>query len=463
MLSWETDVEIHALRARGWTVSAIARHVGADRKTVRAYLSGTRMPGVRARGTPDEFVPFVEYCRLRLVDDPHLWAMTLYDEVRGLGYPGGYSTFTRAVRTLRLRPHCEPCAGSKGRDHAIIDHPPGVETQWDWVELPDPPPGWGAGSQAHLLVGALSHSGRWRGVLADREDLPHLVEAIHGVVTRLGGLTQRWRFDRMSTVCTPAGRLSPSFAAVAKFYGVGVDLCPPRHGNRKGVVEKANHAATQRWWHTLPDDVSVVAAQASLDKTTTALDARRRVRDGQRVTVADLVVAEALRPAPPMPYPAEVEVARTVSPQALVSFRGNQYSIGPGMAGNQVVVRHRLGTYTLVIATAGGAVLAEHRRVPDGGGAIERAEHHVVALKAAVLKAFSDARPCKHKTRRPPSAASMAEAARLRGVDDSDPAARVVIDLAKYAAAAHHLSRTPMSTTDDPTDIAGNNDDEEMA
>ena len=57
----------------------------------------------------------------------------------------------------------------------------------------------------------------------------------------------------------------------------------------------------------------------------------------------------------------------------------------------------------------------------------------------------------------------MAEAARLRGVDDSDPAARVVIDLAKYAAAAHHLSRTPMSTTDDPTDIAGNNDDEEMA
>jgi hypothetical protein len=41
-----------------------------------------------------------------------LWAVTLFDEVRELGYPGGYSTFTRGVRTLRLRPHCEPCAAA---------------------------------------------------------------------------------------------------------------------------------------------------------------------------------------------------------------------------------------------------------------------------------------------------------------------------------------------------------------
>jgi transposase len=459
LLSWEADVEIHALRARGWTVSAIARHVGADRKTVRAYLSGARTPGVRARGTPDELVAFVEYCRLRLADDPHLWAVTLHDEVRELGYPGGYSTFTRALRTLRLRPHCEPCAASRGRDHAIIDHPPGEETQWDWVELPDPPPGWGAGSHAHLLVGALSHSGRWRGVLADGEDLAHLVEAIDAVVARLGGLTQRWRFDRMSTVCTPSGRLSAGFAAVAKYYTVAVDLCPARHGNRKGVVEKANHAAAQRWWRTLPDGASVQTAQASLDTKAVALDARRRVRDGQRLMVADLATAEGLRPPPPAPYPAEVEVSRTVSAQALVAFRGNQYSIGPGLSGAHVLVRHRLGASTLTIATSAGVVLAEHRRVRDGAGAVVRAEHHVTALETAVLAAFSDARPCKHKTRRPASSASMAEAARLRGFGEDDPANRVVIDLASYAAVAARLGHTPPSTTDNSHD----NDGKEMA
>ena len=39
-------------RWRGWTISAIARHLGRDRKTVRAYLSGKRTPGVRRRSTP---------------------------------------------------------------------------------------------------------------------------------------------------------------------------------------------------------------------------------------------------------------------------------------------------------------------------------------------------------------------------------------------------------------------------
>jgi IS30 family transposase len=35
MLTQEDDVEIHALARRGWSVSAIARHTGRDRKTVR--------------------------------------------------------------------------------------------------------------------------------------------------------------------------------------------------------------------------------------------------------------------------------------------------------------------------------------------------------------------------------------------------------------------------------------------
>ena len=39
------DVEIHALRMQGWSISAIARHTGRDRKTVRAYLSGDRAEG----------------------------------------------------------------------------------------------------------------------------------------------------------------------------------------------------------------------------------------------------------------------------------------------------------------------------------------------------------------------------------------------------------------------------------
>lgn len=84
MLLWEEDVEAHALRQQGWSISAIARHLGRDRKTIRRYLSGEREPGKRKRAEPDPFEPFVEYCRVRLADDPHVWASTLLDEVSEL-------------------------------------------------------------------------------------------------------------------------------------------------------------------------------------------------------------------------------------------------------------------------------------------------------------------------------------------------------------------------------------------
>ncbi|GED90865.1 transcriptional regulator [Streptomyces sp. 6-11-2] len=174
MLTWEEDVDAHALRRQGWTISAIARHLGRDRKTIRAYLNGERAPRQR-RQAPDTFFPFLDYCRQRLADDPHLWASTLFDEVVQLGYRGAYSTFTGALRRYEVRPYCEPCHASQGRDRAVIEHPPGEEVQFDWVELPDPPAGWGIGGHAHLLVGALAHSGRWRAVLAESEDFPHLV------------------------------------------------------------------------------------------------------------------------------------------------------------------------------------------------------------------------------------------------------------------------------------------------
>ena len=279
-------------------MSAIARHLGRDRKTVRAYLNGKREPGQRKPAGPDRFEGFAEYCRIRFGDDPHLWAATLFDEVCGLGYDGGYSSFTRGLRARGLRPGCEDCAaaGVPG-EFAIIGHPAGAETQWDWVELPDPPPSWGWGKAAHLLVGALARSGAWRGVLAESERRPYLAASLHGVCGRLGGVTRSWRFDRMSTVCFPeSGDLKPSFAEAAKYYGVTVDVCPSRRGWRKGVVEKANHSAAQRWWRTLPDEATPAQAQAGLDAWCAAKgDVRRRVRDGRRTAVGELMAAEPLR------------------------------------------------------------------------------------------------------------------------------------------------------------------------
>jgi transposase len=446
MLTWEEELEAEALFKRGWTISAIARHLGRDRKTVRAYLSGERTPGVRRRSTPEVFEPFAAYVTQRLADDRHVWTSTLFDEVVELGYPGSYPSFTRALRARALRPPCPACAAGQHREAAIIDHPAGEETQFDWLELPDPPAGWGLSGPAHLLVGSLAHSSRWRAVLTESEDQPHLGEALDGVVRRLGGVSRYWRFDRMATVCHPgSGRVTASFAAVAKHYGAGVRICPSRRGQRKGVVEKANHSAAQRWWRTLPDELSMVGAQADLDRFCARVgDARIRRRDGEKVTVAELAAAEPLLAAPAAPYPAVLTVTRTVSAQALVCFRGNRYSVPPGLTGRELSVSARLGSGLVEVATQTGVVLARHRRAPDGAGAVVRDDGHVAALEAAVLAGFTDRAACRGKTRRPPSAAARVEAARLRGepdaVTDAVAGDGQLLDFAAYAAAVRPIT-----------------------
>jgi hypothetical protein len=65
-------------------------------------------------------------------------------------------------------------------------------------------------------------------------------------------------------------------------------------------VEKANLSAAQRWWRTLPDEVSPAQAQARLDAWCARKgDARRRVRDGERTTVGARFGRVQLLRAPP--------------------------------------------------------------------------------------------------------------------------------------------------------------------
>ena len=85
-----------------------------------------------------------------------------------------------------------------------------------------------------MLLGTLSHSSRVRGVLAPSLDQAHLVEAMDAVLRRLGGTARDWRTDRLATVIVPGtADVQPSFAPVARHYGVTIRPCPPRRGTAK--------------------------------------------------------------------------------------------------------------------------------------------------------------------------------------------------------------------------------------
>jgi hypothetical protein len=162
-------------------------------------------------------------------------------------------------------------------------------------------------------------------------------------------------------------------------------------------------------------------------------DARpRRTADGEPATVGALAGAEPLLALPAAPYPATITVSRTVGANAAVAFRGNFYSVPPGLAGTTAECRHRLGTSTLEIFTPAGVLLGAHRVAPDGAGTIVRDPGHRAELERVVLSAFTTDPPCQRKGNHPPGLAARAEADRLLAGLGPD----VTVDLARYAELA---------------------------
>ena len=74
-------------RAQGWSKSAIARHTGRDRKTVAKYLAGN---GPKREPAPSCLEPFRAYLESGFVDDPHVRASVLFEELVQLGFDCSY-------------------------------------------------------------------------------------------------------------------------------------------------------------------------------------------------------------------------------------------------------------------------------------------------------------------------------------------------------------------------------------
>jgi len=432
MLTEEDDVEIHALAARGWSVSAIARHSERDRKTIRKYLHGSR---IGREPAPSCLEPYRAYIAARFDDDPHLLGSVLHRELAAAGFERAYTTMIGELRRLELRPVCKVCQHRRGRAVTIeIEHPPGEEIQWDWLELPETP--WG--QKAFVLVGALSHSGRFRGVFCEQMTFGQLAGAVHQVLVALGGTPRVWRTDRMATIVHPdTNRVTVDAAQMAKHYGVELAVCPPRRAQRKGVVERAIRYLTGSWW-TSARITGPADAQRSLeDWCVRVADHRPRghARDGDARTVAELAGAESLRSLPAGAYPAVISVEREASKSALVAYEGNKYSVDPAHAGRTVTVIARVGDPTLRIVSAAGELIGEHRVAIAGGGQTIRSDAHQRALEHAVLAAFTTDKTCSRKRNRAPSDASLAALAALRGLPAASPASASMDEYARLAQA----------------------------
>ena len=228
MFTGNEDMEATALRKQGWSISAIARHLGRDRKTDprppgreaggRASASGaTRsLRAVRALSARPS--------RARTPTSGRAPSMTRWSPSDS---PRSYQSFTRGLRARELRPHCEACSRvSRAGPPSRSTIPPVRRSSGTGSSCPKlpgvaTPTCWSARCRARASSGA---------VFCESEDQAHLIEAIDGGAApprrhrpHAGGSTAWPR----SSIRSPAW-CRTSFVPGGQALRVQVVPCPPR-------------------------------------------------------------------------------------------------------------------------------------------------------------------------------------------------------------------------------------------
>jgi transposase len=353
------------LHRQGVTVSAIARRVGFDRKTVRRYIARGLEPPVYGPRKPrtTQLQQFERYLRERLAAFPQLTGRRLHRELRDLGYTGGYTILTEFLRDVRpaARPEFE----------VRFETPPGRQAQVDFAHFrtafTDEP---GAERIIWLFSLVLGHSRMLWGSFVLHQDLPTLLRCQAAAFEALGGVPEQVLYDRMRTVFNredpDSGHIvfNRTLLEFARHYGYLPKACRPYRAKTKGKVERP--------FRYIGEDFFLGRSFRNLEDLNTQfrqwLDqvANVRVHATTRRVVAEHFAEERpkLQPLPAGPFQAVLRLERRISRDGMVSVGGNFYSV-PNTAHRRPVEVHSTTDEVRILEE--GSVIAVHP-VLDGRG-----------------------------------------------------------------------------------------------
>ena len=216
---WEA---VRRLHEEGWSISAIARHLNLDRKTVRTWLRRGQWQPYRRQARSDTLLASHGEFLRRRAPEVQFSARILYQELtRRHGFTGSYDTVKRFVAPLRdLVRHAEQC-------QTRFETPPGQQSQVDWgeakVHFRDLP------FSVHLFVLTLGYSRRAFYRACPNEQLAQFLDAHELAFEHFGGVTAEILYDRPRTVCArdADGKLAwnTTFKAFADHWGFEPRVC----------------------------------------------------------------------------------------------------------------------------------------------------------------------------------------------------------------------------------------------
>jgi transposase len=350
-------VMILELRRQGLSISAIAREVGLDRKTIRKYVErGLEAPLYGPRSPrPTLLDPFTAYLRERVKAYPGLTGQRLFRELKELGYPGGYTAVTAYLRDVR------PAADS--RFEVRFETPPGEQAQVDFARFQVVFTGEPATPRVIWLFSLVLGCSRliWARFVV-HQDLATVLRCHAAAFEALGGVPREVLYDRMRTVVigepTPGGIVyNRALVDLARHYGFHPKACQPYRAKTKGKVERP--------FRYIREDFFLARSFRDLDDLNAQLRhwldrvANPRVHATTRRVVNEAFAEERphLRPLPLAPFRSVLRLERRISRDGMVSVGGNFYSV-PDAARRRVVEVHTLAEEVRIFED--GALLAAH-------------------------------------------------------------------------------------------------------
>jgi transposase len=334
---------IVALFHGGASVNRISLSLGVSRRTV--YRALGQVEQARGIGSPSA-VPRPKTTRGSKLDAyeqtiadmlaryPDISVRRIHEELRPLGYMGGYTVLSE--RVLRLRP--TPTATPVRR----FETAPGLQAQMDYstydLDFTDE-----GRRRVYAFSYVLGYSRRQYLRFVEAQDFATTVREHIRAFEYLGGVAATCLYDNMKVVVSEYDGddpiYNPRFLAFAAHYGFRPVACRPRRPQTKGKVERPfayiessllggrtfrglEHLnETAVWWLAEVADVRI-------HSQTKARPIDRHAEELPRLIAL-----------PAQPFDAAEVVYRTVDAEGFVVYRQNFYSVPWRLIGQSVAVR----------------------------------------------------------------------------------------------------------------------------
>jgi transposase len=365
-MNTELVSKIVALFHGGASVRRIALSLGVSRRTVQKALG--RVEQARSAGAPeaeprpsttrpsklDAYEPAITELLARY---PDITVRRIHEELRPLGYTGGYTILSQ--RVLRLRP--APVVAPVRR----FETAPGEQAQMDYstydLDFSDEDR-----RRVYAFSYVLGYSRRQYLHFVESQDFATTVREHIRAFEHLGGVAATCLYDNMKVVVSDYDGddpiYNPKFLAFAAHYGFRPVACRPRRPQTKGKVERpfgyvessllggrtfrslAHLNETAAWWLAEVADVHV-------HRQTKARPIDRHAEERPHLV-----------PLPAHPFDTAEVVYRTVDAEGFVVYRQNFYATPWRLIGQSVAVR--VTGDELVIHDKAFVAAARHRLLP---------------------------------------------------------------------------------------------------